>query len=66
MNVRCATEGTRNCTINSEVWSLARFDNIALQVVLDDLAEACADSGLEASEIERTIASALRARGIGA
>ncbi len=64
--VAAAGEGTRNHKLNSETYSLARFiatGELSGLEVSSVMARAALDAGLDAREVERTIASALRARG---
>lgn len=65
--VATAPDGTRNHTLNSEVWSLARFiptGELGAQHIATALASAALAAGLSRQETIRTIASALRARGV--
>ncbi len=62
-----APDGSRNHTLNSEVWSLARFipsGELCAQQIATALASAALAAGLDRQETIRTIASALRARGV--
>ena len=60
--VASATDGTRNNVLNHEAYSLARLDGVTDDQIVDALAPAASVAGLSKTEIERTIASALRAR----
>jgi hypothetical protein len=65
--VATAPDGSRNHTLNSEVWSLARFipsGELCAQQIATALASAAIAVGLGRQETIRTIASALRARGV--
>ncbi len=65
--VATAPDGSRNHTLNSEVWSLARFiptGELGAQHIATALASAALAAGLGRQETIRTIASALRARGV--
>ena len=65
--VATAPDGSRNHTLNSEVWSLARFiptGELGAQHIATALASAALAAGLSRQETIRTIASALRARGV--
>jgi hypothetical protein len=65
--VATATDGSRNHTLNSEVWSLARFipsGYLCAQQIATALYSAARAAGLSSQETIRTIASALRARGV--
>jgi hypothetical protein len=65
--VATAPDGSRNHTLNSEVWSLARFipsGELCAQQIATALASAALTAGLGRQETMRTIASALRARGV--
>jgi hypothetical protein len=65
--VATAPDGSRNHTLNSEVWSLARFipsGDLCAQQIATALASAALAAGLSRQETIRTIASALRARGV--
>ncbi len=65
--VATAPDGSRNHTLNSEVWSLARFipsGELCAQQIATALASAALVAGLDRQETIRTIASALRARGV--
>jgi hypothetical protein len=65
--VATAPDGSRNHTLNSEVWSLARFipsGELCAQQIATALASAAIAAGLTRQETVRTIASALRARGV--
>lgn len=65
--VATALDGTRNHTLNSEVWSLARFvptGELGAQQIATALSSAALAAGLSRQETIRTIASALRARGV--
>jgi hypothetical protein len=65
--VATAPDGSRNHTLNSEVWSLARFipsGDLCAQQIATALASAARTAGLSNQETIRTIASALRARGV--
>lgn len=65
--VATAPDGSRNHTLNCEVWSLARFipsGELCAQQIATALASAALAAGLDRNETIRTIASALRARGV--
>jgi hypothetical protein len=62
-----AGEGVRNSTLNAETFSLGRFVEagvLAGQVVADALACAAMSAGLRPDEVEATLRSAFRARGL--
>jgi hypothetical protein len=62
-----AHEGSRNETLNREAFSISRFvldGSLDPQSIADALAAAAFSIGLDRREIERTLASALRAAGI--
>jgi len=62
-----APDGSRNHTLNSEAWSLARFipsGELGAQQIATALSSAALAAGLSRQETIRTIASALRARGV--
>lgn len=63
--IRQAPEGTRNSTLNSEAYALARFigSGIDERKLVTALADAATAAGLPASEIASTLNSALGARG---
>lgn len=66
-SVANAPDGCRNHTLNKEVYSLARFifaGELCAQQVATALASAGLAAGLTRQETIRTIASALRARGV--
>lgn len=66
-SVACAGQGSRNDTLNREAYSLARFiesGDLPASVIAKALAEAALAAGLTNGEIAKTLASALRARGI--
>lgn len=63
--VASAPEGQRNSTLNAETYSIARFvaeGHLTTAQVVDAMATAGLQAGLTQREIEKTIASALRAR----
>jgi hypothetical protein len=64
--IATAREGIRNETLNAECWAMARFipDQLSLGAVIDALSIAASHAGLPVNEAQRTIASALRARGV--
>lgn len=65
--VASAPDGSRNHTLNSEVWSLARFipsGELTAAQIATVLSSAAIAAGLNRQETIRTIASALRARGV--
>lgn len=65
--VATAPDGSRNHTLNTEVWSLARFipsGDLCAQQIASALANAALVAGLSRQETISTIASALRARGV--
>lgn len=60
-----APQGMRNDALNAETFALARFipqGHLTTAQVVEAMATAALQAGLSASEIERTIASALKAR----
>jgi hypothetical protein len=62
-----AGEGVRNSTLNAEAFSLGRFVEVGVlggQVVADALAFAAISAGLRPREVEATLKSAFRARGL--
>lgn len=62
-----APEGTRNATLNREMWLLLRFaddGSLRVQDIANTLAAAALTAGLTRPEIVATLISALRARGI--
>lgn len=66
-SVIAAPEGSRNETLNREVWSLSRFfttGELHPSDVAAALSEAALAAGLSRDEIIATVASALRARGV--
>jgi hypothetical protein len=64
--IATAREGIRNETLNAECWAMARFipDQLSLGAVIDALSIAASHAGLPVNEAQRTIGSALRARGV--
>lgn len=63
--VATAGEGTRNQTLNAETFALARFipdGHLTAGEIASVMASAGLAAGLAAGEVEKTIASALRAR----
>ncbi len=64
-NVREAGEGCRNDTLNNETLALSRFiatGDLSAMAIAEAMARAALDAGLESKEVEKTIASALKAR----
>ncbi|CAI9121211.1 bifunctional DNA primase/polymerase [Brytella acorum] len=64
-NVATAPEGARNDTLNAETYALGRFippGHLTASQIAEAMAAAALQAGLTQHEIERTIASALRAR----
>ncbi|MBO1361988.1 bifunctional DNA primase/polymerase [Acetobacter sacchari] len=67
-SVASCREGGRNHTLNAETYALARFiasGHLTTSDVAAAMAAAAMQAGLDKSEIEKTIASALRARMAG-
>jgi bifunctional DNA primase/polymerase-like protein len=65
--VSSAPVGTRNATLNAELFSLCRFVQAGAldgQVLANGLASAALSAGLSPREIEATLRSAFRARGV--
>lgn len=65
--IATAQEGTRNHTLNSEAYSVFRFavaDQSLTNHIANTLARAGTAAGLSPSEIEKTLISAMRSRGI--
>lgn len=61
-----AGEGTRNATLNAEMFALARFlagGHLTSSEIANALAAAAFHAGLTETEISKTLASALRAGG---
>lgn len=66
-NILNAPPGTRNNTLNREIWSLLRLAShgeMNAQYIANTLAAAALASGLPRSEVAATLTSALSARGI--
>lgn len=61
-NVAYANEGERNPMLNKEVWSVARFEELSTQTIIDAFTSAARACGLGEHETRKTIASALKAR----
>ena len=64
-NVREAGEGCRNDTLNNETLALSRFvatGDLSAMAIAEAMARAALDAGLASREVEKTIASALKAR----
>jgi len=65
--VVAAREGTRNTTLNTEAYALARFasaGDLAVTDLFNELVDAAASAGLTEGEAARTITAALRARSV--
>jgi len=64
-NVASAPSGRRNDTLNAETYALARFvqdGHLSVSQIAECMAAAGIQAGLTQHEIERTVASAIRAR----
>jgi hypothetical protein len=65
-NVVAAMEGSRNDTLNREAYSLLRFaqtGQLDIHAICETLTHSALQAGLSRTEITRTLASAMKARG---
>lgn len=66
-NIAAAPLGTRNQTFNDEAWSVMRFvksGELDMFDVIFSLVSAAASAGLESKEIESTLSSVLKGKGV--